>query len=98
MKLRQGHGESRRRPLRLSSLPASPGCWTRTEVRLPWQAETATLRHLRLRHALSIQPNFTDAFDPREHVINRLAADAHQLRADNARHEIARNIQNLLRG
>jgi hypothetical protein len=50
-----------------------------------------------LRHPLPIQPNFTDAFDPREHVVNRLAADAHQFRTDDARHEIARKIENFLR-
>ena len=53
------------------------------------------LRHL--RHALPVQPDFADAFDAREDVIDRLAAEAHQFRADDARHEIARQIENLLR-
>ncbi len=49
-----------------------------------------------LRHALAVEINLTNAFDAREHVINRLAANAHQFRADDARHEIARKIENLL--
>ena len=37
-------------------------------------------------------------FDPRQHVIGRLTAHTHQLGADNSGHEIARQIQNFLRG
>src|SRR6202022_4807819 len=55
------------------------------------------LRHLGLRHALAIEVHFADAFDAREHVINRLAANAHKLGADDARYEIARKIENFLR-
>ena len=50
-----------------------------------------------MRHALPVQPNFADAFYPREDVIHSLAADSHQFRAHDARHEITRQIQNLLR-
>jgi len=53
------------------------------------------LRHF--GHALAVEPNFADAFDTRENVINRLAADAHQFRADDACYEIAGQIENLLR-
>ena len=53
------------------------------------------LRHL--RHALPVQPNFADAFYPREDVIHSLAAEAQQFRAHDARHKIAGQIQNLLR-
>src|SRR5881392_2342073 len=49
------------------------------------------------RHALAVYPNFADAFYPREHVVHSLAAEAHQFRADDARHKIAGQIQNLLR-
>src|ERR1700716_3262768 len=55
------------------------------------------LRHLGLRHALAIEVHFADAFDARENVINRLAANAHKLGADDARYEIARKIENFLR-
>src|SRR3954466_9894859 len=65
-------------------LPSSAGSRTST-----------TLRHL--RHALAVQPNFTDTFYPREDVIHSLAADPHQFRADNPRNEITRQIENLLR-
>jgi hypothetical protein len=58
-------------------------------------AETAVLRHL--LHALSVEPNFANAFDAREYVIDGLAANAHQLRPNDAGHEIAREIENFLR-
>ena len=58
-------------------------------------AKMAVLRHL--RDALAVQPNFADAFYSREDVIHSLAADPHQFRADDARHEITRQIENLLR-
>ena len=38
-------------------------------------AKMAVLRHL--RHALAVQPNFADAFYPREDVIHSLAPDSH---------------------
>ena len=50
-----------------------------------------------LRHALPVEPDFADAFDACEHVINGLTANAHQLRADDAPDEIAREIENFLR-
>jgi hypothetical protein len=53
------------------------------------------LRHL--RHALPIEPNFADAFDACEHVVDRLTADSHQFRADDSPDEIARKIENFLR-
>ena len=63
------------------------------EAYLPSSAGSRTSTPLRhLRHALPVQPNFADAFYPREDVIHSLAADAHQFRADNARHEITRQI------
>ena len=46
---------------------------------------------------MSVQPDFADAFDAREDVIDRLAADSHQLRSDDAGYEIAREIENFLR-
>ena len=52
---------------------------------------------LRGRHALAVQIDFADALYPREDVIHSLAAESHQVRADNARYEITRQIQNLLR-
>src|ERR1700745_2622444 len=58
-------------------------------------ARMAVLRYL--RHPLTIEIDFADAFYPREHVINSLAAEAHQFRADDARHEITREIENFLR-
>ena len=51
-----------------------------------------------LRHALTIEINFADAFDAREHVINRLTADANQVRTHDPGHEIAREIEDFLRG
>ncbi len=55
----------------------------------------SALRHL--RHALAVQPHLADAFDPREYVINCLAADAHEFRTNDASHEIAGKIENFLR-
>src|SRR5262245_32615074 len=55
----------------------------------------APLRYL--RHAFAVQIHFADAFYPREDVIHGLAAESYQFCADNARHEITRQIQNLLR-
>lgn len=52
---------------------------------------------LRSRHALSVQPNFADAFYPGEDVINSLAPEPHQFRANDAGYEITWQIQNLLR-
>ncbi len=54
-----------------------------------------SLRHF--CHALSIQPDFANAFDACEDVINRLAADAHELPAHDAPDEIAREIEDFLR-
>ena len=53
------------------------------------------LSHLRL--ALPVDVNFADAFDPREHVINRLAPHPDELASDDPGHEIARQIENLPR-
>ena|SRR5690349_8056485 len=39
--------------------------------------------------ALAIKVNLTNALDSRQHIIRRLAADAHQFGADNSRYEIA---------
>ena len=58
---------------------------------------TAKMAVLRCGHSLAIQINFADAFYPREDVIHSLAAESHQLRADNARHEITLQLENLLR-
>src|SRR5437879_8503450 len=54
-----------------------------------------SLRHL--RHALSIEPDFADAFNARQHVIDGLAADPHQLCPDDAPDEITLKIVNFLR-
>src|SRR5262249_50313983 len=54
----------------------------------------AVLRHC--CHALSVQPDFADAFDPRENVIHGLATEAHQFLADDAAYEIIGRIENLL--
>src|ERR1700730_2350799 len=67
------------------------------EAYLPSSAGSRTSTPLRhLRHALPIEVNLADAFDPREDVINCLAADAHQFRAHDAGHEIARKLENFL--
>jgi len=52
-------------------------------------------RHL--RHTLAVQIDFTNAFDPRQDVIHSLAAESHKFRADNPRHKVTRQIENLLR-
>src|SRR5438034_3281546 len=44
-----------------------------------------------------MEVDLADAFDAREHVIDSLAANAHELCAYDARHKIARKIENLLR-
>ena len=71
------------------------------DVSQPWltrQAGSLTTVFLGyLRHTLPVQPDFADAFDSGENVIHSLAAHAHQFRAHDARHEIARQIENLLR-
>src|SRR5438132_11474168 len=54
-----------------------------------------SLRHL--RHALSIEPDFADAFNARQHVIDGLAADPHQLCPDDAPDEITLKLVNFLR-
>src|SRR5205823_14704970 len=54
-----------------------------------------SLRHL--RHALSIEPDFADAFNARQHVIDGLAADPHQLCSDDVPDEITLMIVNFLR-
>src|SRR5205814_8351290 len=54
-----------------------------------------SLRHL--RHALSIEPDFADAFNARQHVIDGLAADPHQLCRDYAPDESTLKIVNFLR-
>ena len=51
---------------------------------------------LRCGHALPVQVDFTDAFYPSQNVINGLTADSHQFSADDARHKITGQIQNLL--
>src|SRR6266700_4901673 len=98
MKLRERHGESGTQGCAL--------CGPRTFYRqsltqrsaTPLAAQTASPCSLRdFGHSLPIQIHFADAFDAREHVVNRLAADAHQFRANNARHEIARQIEDLPR-
>ena len=48
-------------------------------------------RHL--GHPLPIQINLADAFDAGEHVVDRLAPNADEFRADDACHEIARMIE-----
>ena len=48
-------------------------------------------------HALSVEIDFADAFDAGEHVIHSLAANSHQFAADDARHKVTRQIQDLLR-
>ena len=55
----------------------------------------AQLSHF--RHALAVEVNFADAFDPRQHVINRLAPDTDQLAPDDPGNEIARQLENFLR-
>ena len=60
-------------------------------------ADDTQLPSRHMRHALSVHPNFADAFYPREDVIDGLAAQPHEFRADNARHKITRQIENLLR-
>jgi len=61
-----------------------------------WKAcVPTTLRH---RHALAIEVNLANPFDPGQHVIGGLTAHTHQFGADNSGHEIARQIQNFLRG
>ncbi len=68
------------------------------EAYLPSSAGSRTSKPLRhFCHALPIKVNFADTFDAREHVIHRLAADAHQFRTHDACHEIARQIENFLR-
>ena len=63
------------------------------EAYLPNSAGSRTSTPLRhLRHALAVQPDFADTFYPRQDVIHSLAAYAHEFRADNARHEITRQI------
>src|SRR5947208_13897133 len=54
-----------------------------------------SLRHL--RHALSIEPDFAAAFNARQHVIDGLAADPHQLCPDDAPDAITLKIVNFLR-
>jgi hypothetical protein len=50
-----------------------------------------------LRHALPVQPDFANTLYPCEDIINSLAAESHQFSADDARNEVTRQIQNLLR-
>jgi len=50
------------------------------------------------RHALAIEVDLANPFDPGQHVIGGLTAHTHQFGADNSGHEIARQIQNFLRG
>ena len=54
----------------------------------------ASLRHL--CHTLPVEPNFADAFDACEHIIDRLTADTHQLCANDAPDEITREIEDFL--
>lgn len=54
------------------------------------------LRHR--RHALAVQIDFADPLDPGQHVIGRLAPDPDQFRANDPSHEIAWQIENVLRG
>src|SRR5436190_8860642 len=62
------------------------------------RARRLCYRELRRRHALPIEVNLANPFDSREYVIGRLASHAHQLGPDNSRHEIARQIENVLWG
>src|SRR5205085_6963854 len=67
------------------------------EAYLPSSAGSRTsmlLRHL--CHALAIQPHFADAFDARENVVDRLAADEDQLGANDSRYEMTRENMSLL--
>src|SRR5215217_4926189 len=67
------------------------------EAYLPNSAGSRTSTPLcHLRHALAIHPHLAHAFDTRENVVHRLAANAHEFRAYNPRHKITRKIQNLL--
>ena len=61
------------------------------DVHLPTAETAVPLRNG--RHPLAIQINLADAFDACEHVINRLAPNADEFRADDACHEIARKIE-----
>ena len=61
----------------------------------PLEMTECRLRHF--GHSLPIQINFADAFDPREHVVNRLAPHPYQFRAHDAGHEIARQLEHFLR-
>jgi hypothetical protein len=63
----------------------------------PSQASSLTSVLRDLLHALAVHPNFADAFDARQDVINRLAPDAHQFRTHDAGHEVARKLKDLLR-
>src|SRR5262245_58507379 len=86
--VRGRHGNSRLRLLNRKT--------HRPEARLPRQTRTPVLlRHL--CHTLPIQPDLADAFDTREHIVDSLAADAHQLGANDARDEIARKIEKFPR-
>ena len=75
-----------------------------TDLRRPRQRQVGAVAtscspspwHWRWRHALPVQPDFADAFDAGEDLIDSLAADAHQLSADDAGHEIARKVENFL--
>src|SRR5215475_830102 len=58
---------------------------------------TVKMAVLRCSHALAVQKHFANGFYAREDVIHSLAAEPHQLRAHNARHEITRHIENLPR-
>src|SRR5689334_1663236 len=63
----------------------------------PLDTQAESLRSgLRDSPALAIEVNLTNALDPRQHVVRRLATDAHQLGANNSRYEIARQIKNFL--
>src|SRR3954468_17038361 len=61
--------------------------------------ERVTSRNaLRCRRApLSVEPNLTNPLHSREDVVSGLTAHTDELGADDARHEIARQIENFLR-
>ncbi len=48
------------------------------------------------RHPLPVEVHFADAFDPCQHVVDRLAADTYQLRPHDASDEITGQFENFL--
>jgi hypothetical protein len=98
--MRARHAERSTGILPLGPTGVSPGASKTRWARRPQAPQPRRLcyRELRRRHALPIEVNFANPFDSREYVIGRLAPHAHQLGPDNSRHEIARQIENVLWG